>query len=91
MLEEFLKPMGLTAYRLSKETELDPTRVSLIIKGKRGITADTALKLARFFEGTTPGFWMNMQNRYDLEARERTLGRKLDRIRSYKEFVEIGA
>jgi antitoxin HigA-1 len=64
--EEFLEPMGITPYALAKAIFVDPPRIDSIIKGKRKITADTAIRLSRFF-GTTPGFWMNMQSRYDLE------------------------
>ena len=65
--EEFLEPMGITSYMLVKEIFVDPPRIAAIIKGKRKITADTAMRLSRFF-GTTPEFWLNMQSRYDLEV-----------------------
>jgi addiction module HigA family antidote len=64
--EEFLNPMGVSAYKLSKETGLSETRISQIIHGKRSITAETAYILSLFF-GTTDGFWLNLQNHYDLE------------------------
>jgi len=64
--EEFLIPLGISAYRLAKETFIPQTRVSEIIKGNRKITADTALRLSRFF-GNTPKFWLGLQNDYDLE------------------------
>ncbi|MEM6816839.1 MAG: HigA family addiction module antitoxin [Bacteroidota bacterium] len=63
--EEFLKPMNLTAYRLAKEIGVQQTRISQIIKEKRAITADTAIRFSRFF-GTTEEFWMNLQREYDL-------------------------
>lgn len=66
LIEEFLKPMGITAYRLSRETEIPQTRLSQIIKGKRRITADTALRLSAFF-GNSANFWLGLQNDYDLE------------------------
>lgn len=66
LLEEFLKPMGISAYRLAKETHIPQTRVSLIIKGRRSITADTALRFAKFF-GTSAAFWLGLQNDFDLE------------------------
>lgn len=66
LLKEFLEPMGVTAYRLSKDTNIPQTRVSEIIRGKRGISADTALRFARYF-GTTVTFWLNLQNSYDVE------------------------
>ena len=64
--EEFLDPMGVSAYKLSKETGLSETRISQIINGKRSITAETAYILSLFF-GTTDEFWLNLQNHYDLE------------------------
>lgn len=64
--EEFLKPMNISAYRLAKETFIPQTRISSIIKGKRRITADTALRLSKFF-GTTAKFWLGLQDDYDLE------------------------
>ncbi len=64
--EEFLIPLGISAYRLAKETFIPQTRVSEIIKGNRRITADTALRLSKFF-GNTPKFWLGLQNDYDLE------------------------
>lgn len=63
--QEFLKPMNITAYRLAKEIGVQQTRISQIIKEKRAITADTAIRLSRFF-GTTEEFWMNLQREYDL-------------------------
>ncbi len=66
LLEEFLKPMNISAYRLSKETFIPQTRISEIVKGKRGITADTALRFAKFF-GTSAKFWLGLQDDFDLE------------------------
>ena len=63
--EEFLMPLEITAYRLAKETAIPQTRISQIIKGKRSITADTAIRFSKFF-GTTPQFWLGLQNDYDL-------------------------
>ena len=63
--EEFLIPMGISAYKLSKSIGVQQTRISLIIKGERGITADTAMRLSKYF-GTTPEFWMNLQREHDL-------------------------
>ena len=63
--EEFLIPMRISAYRLSKSIGVQQTRISLIIKGERGITADTAMRLSKYF-GTSPEFWMNLQREYDL-------------------------
>lgn len=64
--EEFLLPLEITAYKLSKDTDIPQTRISQIIKGKRRITADTALRLAAYF-GTTAQFWLGIQNDYDIE------------------------
>ena len=67
--EEFLKPMNITIYKLSKELEIPQTRISQIIKGKRRITADTALRLASYF-GNSARFWLGLQNDYDLEEKK---------------------
>ena len=67
--EDYLTPLGLTANRLAMELLVPATRVNDIVRGKRAITADTALRLARYF-GTTPQFWMNLQANYDLELAE---------------------
>ncbi|MFO7789113.1 MAG: HigA family addiction module antitoxin [Bacteroidales bacterium] len=64
--EEFLRPFKITAYKLSKDTDIPQTRISQIIKGKRRITADTALRLASYF-GTSARFWLGLQNDYDIE------------------------
>lgn len=62
---DFLEPLGITAYALAKAIGVDQTRISQLIKGKRGITADTAIRFSRFFN-TSPEFWLNAQSRYDL-------------------------
>ena len=80
LLEEFLKPMGITAYRLAKETNIDQTRVSEIIKGKRGISVDTALRFSKFF-GNSPEFWINIQIHYDLEEKRNILKKELRKIK----------
>lgn len=66
LLEEFLKPLEISAYRLSKDIDIPQTRISQIIKGKRRITADTALRLSSYF-GNSPKFWLGLQDDYDLE------------------------
>ena len=76
LLEEFLKPMDISQYRLSKDITVPPRRINEIVHGKRSITADTALRLARYF-GTSERFWMNLQSRYDLELEKDKLGRRL--------------
>lgn len=64
--EEFLEPMNITAYRLAKAIHIPQSRISDIISGKRGITADTAMRFSMYF-GTTPQFWLNIQNQYELD------------------------
>ena len=78
LAEEFLGPSSVSQYRLAKSISVPPRRVNEIVLGKRGISADTALRLGRFF-GTTAEFWMNLQVRYDLETRRGALGRQLER------------
>jgi antitoxin HigA-1 len=77
LLEEFLKPMGLSQNRLSLEIGVHPRRINEIVLGKRRITADTALRLARYF-GTSPRFWMGLQNDFDLDLAAETLGDRLN-------------
>ena len=82
--EDFLKPLGLTANRLAIELRASVTRVNDVVRGKRAITADTALRLARYF-GTTPQFWMNLQANYDLDVAEDLRGSEIaDRIRPHR-------
>ena len=79
LLEDFLSPMAVTQYRLAKGTGVPRRRINEIVHGVRGITADTALRLARFF-GTSEQFWLNLQNRYDLERERDRLGDRLNDI-----------
>ena len=79
LLEEFLKPMEISAYRLSKDVGIPQTRTSQIIKGKRRITADTALRLAKYF-GTSVKFWLGLQNDFDIEEHRIKLNHELDKI-----------
>ena len=81
--EEFLLPLEITAYRLAKNLEIPQTRVSEIIHGRRRITADTALRLGKYF-GTTAQFWLNLQNDYDLEEEQARIKVELDRIKEIK-------
>ncbi len=76
---EFLDPFDITAYRLSKEIKISQTRISQIIKGKRRITADTALRLSEFF-GNSPQFWMGIQDDYDLEEERTKIEEELKQI-----------
>ena len=78
LLEEFLKPMGLSQYRLAKDINVAPRRINEIVHGKRSITADTALRLGRFF-GMSPQFWLNLQSRFDLETAEDLLSDRLEK------------
>ena len=80
LLEEFLRPLDITAYRLSKDTEIPQTRISQIIKGKRRITADTALRFSSYF-GTTAKFWLGLQVDYDIEEERKS---KLDILTKIK-------
>jgi addiction module HigA family antidote len=78
LIEEFLKPMGLSQYRLAKDISVPPRRINEIVHGKRSISADTALRLGRFF-GTPPQFWLNLQTRFDLEVTEDLLAERLEK------------
>jgi addiction module HigA family antidote len=78
LLEEFLSPLGVSQYRLAKETSVPPRRINEIVRGSRSISADTALRLARYF-GTSERFWLNLQARYDLEVEKDRLGDRLAR------------
>ncbi len=78
LLEEFLEPMGISQYRLAKDISVSPRRINEIGHGDRSITADTALRLARYFS-TSERFWLNLQARYDLESEKDRLGRRLEK------------
>ena len=75
--EEFLEPMGLSVYELANALRVPRSRANDIVRGRRAITTDTALRLARYF-GTTPQFWINLQAQHDLDVADRTLRRKID-------------
>jgi addiction module HigA family antidote len=77
LLEEYLKPLGISQYRLAKEISVPPRRINEIVHGKRSITADTALRLARYF-GTSERFWLNLQTHYDLEVEKDRLADRLE-------------
>ena len=81
LLEEFLNPLEITAYRLSKDTDIPQTRISQIIKGKRRITADTALRFASYF-GTTAKFWLGLQDDFDIEEERERKKDELIKIKS---------
>lgn len=84
LLEEFLKPMEITAYRLAKETFLPQTRISEIIKGNRRITADTALRFSKFF-GNSAKFWLGLQDDYDLEEERNKKETEINNIKPMEE------
>jgi addiction module HigA family antidote len=77
LLEEFLKPMGISQYRLAKDIGVHPRRINEIVHGERSITADTALRLSRYF-GLSERFWLNLQSRYDLEVQKDRLNGRLE-------------
>jgi addiction module HigA family antidote len=76
--EEFLKPLGISQYRLAKGLHVPARRINEIVLGKRAISADTALRLGRYF-GMEPQFWLNLQSRYDLDVAKDELGKRLER------------
>ncbi|HSY20160.1 MAG TPA: HigA family addiction module antitoxin [Candidatus Acidoferrales bacterium] len=78
LAEDFLKPMGLSQYRLAKDIGVPARRINEIVKGERAITADTALRLGRFFKMSAQ-FWLNLQSQHDLEIMADRLGRRLER------------
>ena len=78
LLEDFIKPIGLSQYRVAKDIGVSPLRISQIIRGKRSITADTALRLARYF-GTSPAVWLRLQARYDLEVAESLVAKRINK------------
>lgn len=80
LLEEFLKPLEISAYRLSKDTFIPQTRISEIIKGRRRITADTALRLSKYL-GNSPKFWLGLQDDYDIEEERKNKKEELDSIK----------
>ncbi len=82
LFEEFLQPLNITAYRLAKETNIPQTRISEIIKKKRRITADTALRFSKFF-GNSPEFWLGLQNDFDLEEEKFKIDKELNKIHSF--------
>ena len=84
--EEFLKPMQISAYKLSKDIGIPQTRTSAILKGQRGITADTALRLSIYF-GTTAKFWLGLQDDYDLEEIQKEKQAELQRIKKISNYA----
>jgi addiction module HigA family antidote len=83
LLEEFLNPMGISQYRLAKDISVPPRRINEIVHGKRGVSADTSLRLERYF-GLSEGFWLRLQARYDLEVEKDRLEERLEKeVRIY--------
>ena len=77
LMDEFLKPMNITQYRLAKDMHVPARRINEIVHGKRAVSADTALRLARYF-GLSPQFWLNLQSSYDLETESDRIGSRID-------------
>ena len=77
LMEEFLTPMGISQYRLSRDISVPPRRINEIVHGTRSVTADTALRLGRYF-GVSPQFWLNLQAHFDLEQEQDRLGDRLE-------------
>ena len=77
LLEEFLTPLGISQYRVAKDISVPPRRINEIVHGTRGVSADTALRLARYF-GTSERFWLNLQAQYDLDVERDRLGDRLE-------------
>jgi len=86
LLEEFLIPMGISQYKLAKDIKIPQTRVSEIVKRKRRITADTALRLSKYF-GTSAKFWLGLQDDFDIEESENLLAKELTEISEMKKNV----
>jgi addiction module HigA family antidote len=78
LLEEFLRPMEISQYRLAKDIGVPPRRINEIVHGARGVSADTALRLARYF-GTSERFWLNLQAQYDLDVEHDRVGRRIEK------------
>jgi addiction module HigA family antidote len=76
LLEDFMKPLELSQYRVANDIRVPPLRISQIVRGKRSVTADTAMRLARYF-GTSAGIWMRLQAQYDLEVAQRSHGEEI--------------
>jgi addiction module HigA family antidote len=86
LMEEFLIPMNVTAYKLSKSLSIPQTRISAILKGNRGITADTALRFSLYF-GNSAKFWLGLQDDYELEEAQRTMQRELKKIKKIEVYA----
>ncbi len=89
LLEEFIIPMGLSQNKVAREINVPPRRINEIVLEKRSITADTDLRFSKFF-GTSPGFWLNLQDEYDLEEKSKEIKETLKHIRRFKPDQETG-
>lgn len=85
LLEEFLKPMHISAYRLAKETGIPESKISDIVKGKRNITASISIKLGKFFE-LNPQFWIGIQNDHDIREESQKLAKQLTVMKTFRDF-----
>ena len=83
--EEFLRPLGITKYRLAKETGITPISITKIVKGEKAITPEIALKIGKFFD-TSAEFWLNIQNSYDLRKARKNIDSKLKKIPKYSDM-----
>jgi addiction module HigA family antidote len=90
LLEEFMEPLGLTQNKLAEALDVDPGRINRIVTGKGRITADTALRLARYF-GTTPQLWMNLQAKYDLEVAQDKKAAEIEKRVQVRPRAEVTA
>jgi len=91
--EEFMEPLGITAYKLSKEIKVQQTAISLIIKGRRRISVDMALRLSKYF-GNSALFWLNLQNHYDLETeieKKKNVFKEIAPLNSVAEKIQVYA
>ena len=86
LAEDFMKPLGLSQYRVAKDIGVAALRISQIVRGQRSVTADTALRLARYF-GTSPDVWLRLQAAYDLEVAQRQTGKRIEREVKVREHV----
>ena len=87
LLEEFIKPLGITQYKLSKDIHVPQTRISKIVKGERSITPETALRLGQYFNMTAQ-FWMNLQANYDLKVEKQRVGKRIEKEINPLDFDE---
>ena len=90
LLEEFMKPLGVSQNKLARDLDVPPKRINAVVNGKSGVTADTALRLAKYF-GTTPEFWMNLQALYDIEEAQKLYKKDIESMHTAREFQRSAA